>query len=102
VLTGAKENKSGSSGLRRFALEQNFPNPFNPATTIRYSIPARASVRLTVFNVTGQKVAELVNEVQGPGMHEASLDGSRLASGVYFYRLSAGSSVAAKKLVILR
>ncbi|HTY60396.1 MAG TPA: T9SS type A sorting domain-containing protein [Bacteroidota bacterium] len=100
--TGVTSVASRPSHPGAFRLEQNYPNPFNPSTRIRYSLPDRASVRLTVFNSIGQEVVTLVNTVEGPGIHEASLDGSGLASGVYFYRLAAGSRVAVKKLVILR
>ncbi len=100
--TGATSIAAGPPVPGGFRLEQNYPNPFNPSTRIRYTLPARSTVRLAVFNTLGQQVALLVNDVQAPGTHEASLDGSRLASGVYFYRLQAGSDAAVKKLVLLR
>jgi hypothetical protein len=83
-------------------LDQNFPNPFNPGTTIRYGIPDKAMVRLTVWNTLGQKVATLVQGEQEAGYHEVRFDGSGLASGVYLYRLQAGSLVSVKKLLLLR
>jgi hypothetical protein len=85
-----------------FQLAQNYPNPFNPSTTIRYALPQRSHVTLTVFNTLGQQVATLVNETQGAGYHDVRFDGSGLASGVYFYRLSAGPYVAAKELLLLK
>jgi len=85
-----------------FKLEQNYPNPFNPATTIRYALPARSHVTLTVFNTLGQQVANLFDGVEEPGERSVRFDGSGLASGVYFYRLRAGEYVETKKLVLIR
>ncbi|MDE3058201.1 MAG: T9SS type A sorting domain-containing protein [Bacteroidota bacterium] len=87
---------------QRFTLDQNFPNPFNPATTIRYSIPAESKVVLKVYNLIGQEVATLVNTDQRVGTYSVQFDASKLASGVYFYRLSAGSFVQTKKLLLLK
>ena len=84
------------------SLSQNFPNPFNPSTTIRYGLPNRARVILTVFNTLGQSVSILVNGEEEAGYHEIAFDGSRLSSGVYFYRIAAGSFVQTRKLVLLR
>jgi hypothetical protein len=84
------------------SLEQNYPNPFNPSTTIRYALPIRAHVMLTVFNTLGQAVATLVNENEEGGYHDARFDGSRLVSGVYFYRLRAGDFMKTKCLVLVR
>ena len=86
----------------KFALLQNYPNPFNPTTTIRYALPQRSHVTLTVFNTLGQQVATLVNGDQDAGSHDVRFDGSGLASGVYFCRIVAGTYVATKKLLALR
>jgi hypothetical protein len=95
-------NATAESTPKEFGLSQNYPNPFNPSTTIRFALPQRAHVRMTVFNALGQQVAHLVDEMEEPGEHIARFDGSHLASGVYFYRLQAGEFVQTKKLVILR
>ncbi len=82
-----------------FALLQNYPNPFNPSTTIRYGLPTRSHVTLTVFNTLGQQVATLVEGEQEAGFHEAVFDASGLASGVYLYRLQTGDFVETKRLL---
>jgi hypothetical protein len=85
-----------------FHLEQNFPNPFNPSTTIEYDIPSRTQVSLKVYNVIGQEVTVLVDEEQPAGHKSVQFDASALPSGVYLYRLAAGEFTETKKLVVLR
>nr|HQV32945.1 sugar-binding protein [Calditrichia bacterium] len=86
----------------RFVLEQNYPNPFNPTTTIVYNLAKQSSVKLSVFNSLGQKVAELVDENQSAGRYTVKLDGSSLASGIYFYQLQAGSFSQVRKMILLK
>ncbi len=86
----------------RYSLGQNYPNPFNPTTTIQYALPHRSQVTLTVYNNLGQQVASLVNGDIGAGYHAVQFDGRNLASGVYFYRLQAGSFANTKKLLLVR
>jgi hypothetical protein len=69
-----------------FALEQNFPNPFNPSTTIRFALPRESNVRLTIYNLLGQKIEELVNEHLAPGMKQVTWE-AKVPTGVYLYRL---------------
>ncbi len=88
--------------IRSYQLMQNYPNPFNPTTEIKYQIAVPGHVTLTVYDILGRVVATLVNERQSSGMHKIHFDGSRYASGVYFYRLQAGSYSAAKKFMILK
>lgn len=85
-----------------FALEQNYPNPFNPATTIEYAVGERGPVTLEVFDVLGRKVATLVNEVKEPGRYRAVFDARAVASGTYFYRLTARENVHVRKMLFLR
>jgi hypothetical protein len=90
-----------------YALEQNYPNPFNPTTTIGFSIPSSQHVTLEIYNVQGQIVRTLIDEVRGAGEHSVEWDatsdgGDRVASGVYFYRLTTGDMVVAKKMTLLK
>jgi hypothetical protein len=87
-----------------YSLSQNYPNPFNPSTTIQFTIPVGTYGRtsLRVYDVLGREVATLVNEVKQPGTYTVTWDGSGLASGVYLYRLHAGSFVDVKKMLLVR
>ena len=85
-----------------FALDQNYPNPFNPSTTINFSIMKSSNVTLTVYNILGQKVVTLVNGHLDAGAHSVQFNAVKLATGVYIYRLEAGSYVAQKKLMLLK
>ncbi len=80
----------------------NFPNPFNPTTAIRYQVPKAGQVTLRVYDILGREVATLVNEHQGAGVHSATFDGSRLASGVYFYLLTAPGINQVKKMLLTK
>lgn len=85
-----------------YNLEQNFPNPFNPTTAIRYSVPEQSFVKLSVFNILGQEAAVLVNKEVSPGVYTVSFNAADLASGVYVYQLQAGSTVVSKKMNLLK
>lgn len=90
-----------------FSLGQNYPNPFNPTTKIKYSVPVvesqnLASVSLVIYDILGREVKALVNEYQHPGNYEVVFDASKLTGGVYFYRLTAGSFVETKKMLLLK
>ena len=85
-----------------FNLQQNYPNPFNPATTIKYSLPKEGPVTLKVFNILGQQVATLVNEVQKAGTFSVRWNASQMASGVYFCRLAQDDNVKIQKLMLMK
>ncbi len=85
-----------------YSLEQNYPNPFNPSTSIRYSLPNNSTVSLKVYNMVGQEVATLINSYQTSGEYTVTFNAANLASGVYFYRLDAGSFNVAKKMLLLK
>ncbi|MFV1884818.1 MAG: T9SS type A sorting domain-containing protein [Balneola sp.] len=85
-----------------FRLSQNYPNPFNPSTNISFNLPSAGQVNLKVYNLLGQEVATLVNDRLNSGSHTFNFDASRLASGVYIYRLQAGENVQTKKMMLIK
>ena len=85
-----------------FALGQNYPNPFNPATKIKYSVPQNSLVTIAVYDLTGQEVALLLNEVKEAGNYEINFDASQLSSGVYFYKMTSNNFSQVKKMSILK
>jgi hypothetical protein len=87
---------------KEFVLFQNFPNPFNPSTTINYSLPKAGNVKLTIYNAIGSKVATIVNEYKPAGNYSVQFNGSNLASGIYLYRLESGNFSAVKKFILLK
>jgi hypothetical protein len=85
-----------------FALEQNYPNPFNPSTQIKFKLPARSNVTLTVFDALGRSIRTLLNQQLDAGEYMTTFDATGLSSGVYYYVLKAGSRVETKKMVLIR
>jgi len=85
-----------------YSLSQNYPNPFNPATVINYQLPNTSNVRLSIYDALGNEVGTLVNEMQNAGNYNIEWNASSFPSGVYFYRLSAGSFVSNKKMVLIK
>jgi hypothetical protein len=85
-----------------FLLEQNYPNPFNPITVIRYQLPVNGYVSLKVFDMLGREIATLVDGMQDAGFKSIQFDASRIPSGVYLYRLNAGTWVQIKKMVLMK
>ena len=87
---------------KEFGLEQNYPNPFNPTTAIGYQLSANGFTSLKVYDAIGREVATLVNEAKDAGYYSAQFDGTKLSSGIYFYKLISGNYVGVKKLVLLK
>ena len=108
--TGVWEYKystiTGIGGIKdlpeRFILFQNYPNPFNPETTIKYELPKEANVQLTIYNILGQKAAELVNSFQKAGRYEVNWNAKDFASGVYIYQLRAENFSQSRKLILMK
>ncbi len=87
---------------KQFELKQNFPNPFNPSTTINYSVPEKSLVRITIFDISGKEVRTIVNAEHHSGNYSVRFDGSGLASGTYFYKIQAGSFIETKKMMLIK
>jgi photosystem II stability/assembly factor-like uncharacterized protein len=100
ITTSVQVNEKGPPSV--FTLSQNFPNPFNPSTTITYQLPTNTLVILKVYDVLGREVQALVNERQNKGNHSVTFNGINLPSGVYFYGLNAGTYHDTKKLLLLK
>lgn len=100
VSTGIESETS--SIPTSYALNQNYPNPFNPSTKIKFSLPSSENVKLTIYDITGRKVRELVNQDLSAGVHTVDFNASNLASGTYIYRIQAGSYVQSKKMILMK
>lgn len=85
-----------------FKLEQNYPNPFNPSTMIRFAVPERNNVLIRIYDILGGEVLTLVNEELDAGWYERKFDAGSLSTGVYIYRMQAGSYISTKKMLMLR
>jgi hypothetical protein len=121
LITAVQPPHAGTGLPQDYRLEQNYPNPFNPKTGVRFQVPALSEVegsgvreagirgqgpgvrvKLTVYDLLGREVAVLVNEKRAAGSYEVSFDGSGLASGVYIYRLTAGTFIQSRKMVLIK
>ena len=87
---------------KEYRLEQNYPNPFNPTTKIQYQLPFNSKVTLKIYDILGEEVTTLINEVQDAGYKEVSFNGSNYASGMYIYRLTADKYVSTKKMLMIK
>jgi hypothetical protein len=87
---------------QHYSLDQNYPNPFNPVTTIHYALPKSGQVSVKVYNLLGQEVGTLVNEIQEAGFKSVEFDASQVTSGVYFYRIAAGEFTQTRKMILMK
>jgi hypothetical protein len=85
-----------------YSLSQNYPNPFNPVTSINYSLPVLSNVKLSVYDLLGRTIKELVNDVQPAGNYTINFNGNNLSSGIYFYTLKAGNFYQVRKMLLLK
>ena len=96
------ENENNFTQPDQFSLQQNYPNPFNPSTRIQYQVSRISQVTLKVYDVLGNEAATLVEAEQPAGIYEVEFNASQISSGIYFYKLQAGSFVETKKMILLR
>ncbi len=102
VYTRIDSREKDTAIPTRFRLEQNYPNPFNPTTTINYAVPYKSNVKLTLYNVLGEKVRELVNEQKGAGVYTYMMNAEDLSSGIYFYKLETGNCIKIRKALFVK
>ncbi len=99
IVTSVKQKKG--EGIS-FTLNQNYPNPFNPMTTINFSLPAGKKVALKIYDVLGREVSTLIDSYMGVGRHSVMFNGVGLPSGIYIYRLTVGSLMETRKMLLLK
>ena len=102
LITGLNVLHDQIKNPDKYELDFAFPNPFNPSTSITYYLPKQSHVQIEVFNTLGQKVKTLVRKMQSAGKYSVIFDARNLASGVYIYRLKAGSFIETKKMVLMK
>lgn len=102
VTSGTTDISGDETNITNYKLDQNFPNPFNPSTVIKYQVPANIYVTLKVFDTIGNEITTLVDEVKEPGSYSVSFNGEQLSSGIYFYKMQAGGFVKMNKLVLMK
>ena len=100
IVTSVEENQTSTPSS--FNLSQNYPNPFNSATAIQYAIPNRGKVVLKIYDILGKEVTTLINEEKDQGVYTINFDANNLASGLYLYRIQAGSFIDTKKMILLK
>jgi len=102
VCTGLMDVRDQFTRGFDFELALNYPNPFNPTTTIEFILPTRQQIQLVVYSLLGQRIGELASGSYSPGRHQVVFNGSGLASGVYFYQLVAGDHLETRKMVLVK
>ncbi|MCD4692863.1 MAG: T9SS type A sorting domain-containing protein, partial [Calditrichales bacterium] len=88
--------------IESFALHQNYPNPFNPDTRIKYQVARKGNIHLAVYNVLGQRVQTLLNRIHETGSYSVTFNATGIPSGIYYYKLTAGSLVQVRKMVLIK
>jgi photosystem II stability/assembly factor-like uncharacterized protein len=102
LFTATGINKVGEEVPSKFDLAQNYPNPFNPVTKIKYQVAKNSNVNITVFDITGKEISNIINEYHTAGTYEVNFDGSKLTSGVYFYKMTTNDYSLVKKMTLIK
>jgi hypothetical protein len=102
ILTSVEDDVAAGQIPAQFSLEQNYPNPFNPSTVIAYAVPRTSRVTISVFDLLGREVESLVDEVKGPGHYNVTWNAGRVASGAYYYRLTAGDWIQTRRMMVVK
>jgi photosystem II stability/assembly factor-like uncharacterized protein len=100
IVTSVETKKANV--VSKYKLNQNYPNPFNPTTKISYQIPTSSNVKITIYDLLGNEVAEIINENKNAGYYEVDFEANNLSSGVYFYQIATGNFIQSKKMILLR
>ena len=95
-------DRYGNQTVTEYALSQNYPNPFNPTTNIEFSLKKAGHTTLTIYTITGQKVATLIDKNMKAGKFKVTVDASKLASGMYFYQIKSGNFTAVRKMLLMK
>lgn len=106
-LTGIENGDKPHQLVQTFKLLQNYPNPFNPSTTIAYQLPKTSAINVSIFDINGKLVKEILNETQNEGHHEVTWDGAnqqnnRVASGIYIYTVKSGDVILSKQMILIK
>ncbi|MCK5573390.1 MAG: T9SS type A sorting domain-containing protein, partial [Bacteroidetes bacterium] len=102
ILTSAEDDFASGRIPAQFSLDQNYPNPFNPSTVIEFAVPRTSRVTITVFDLLGREVASLVDAVKEPGHYSVTWNAGRVASGVYYYRLTSDDWSQTKRMMVIK
>ena len=103
VPTSVEGDLLGENGLpTRVELRQNYPNPFNPTTNIEFALPQNSEVKITLYNISGQKVATIVDKAMSAGTHTVNFDASALSSGIYIYQMQTANEVMTRKMTLIK
>lgn len=106
-ITGVEDYQELQQIIESFKLMQNYPNPFNPSTTIEYQIPKTSNIILSIFDVSGKLIKEILNETQAEGAYKVTWDGTNqsntnVASGIYIYTIKCGEQLLSKRMILIR